>query len=110
MQFLHFSTFQLLEFLREHTPKGKCPLAGNSVHQDQIFLRRYMPDLAAHLHPYRIVDVSTLKELVNRWYEGNAAFEKMPKKKENHLALDDIRESIEELDFYRKHFLLPPTA
>jgi oligoribonuclease len=67
-----------------------------------------MPKLTAHLHPYRIVDVSTLKELINRWYAGTEELSKMPEKKNNHLALDDIRESIAELDFYRKQFFVAP--
>jgi oligoribonuclease len=65
-----------------------------------------MPKMCEHLHPYRIVDVSTLKELVRRWYEKTEALEKMPPKKGNHLALDDIRESIAELEYYRKNFML----
>lgn len=88
----------LLRFLAEHTPEGVCPLAGNSVHQDRRFIRRYMPRLDAWLH-YRHVDVSTVKELVGRWYPE--AFKKRPTKSSAHRALDDIRESIEELRFYR---------
>src|SRR5690606_30600032 len=65
--------------------------------QDRRFLARYMPTLEAHLH-YRIVDVSTIKELARRWYPGQP----MPEKKKTHLAVDDVRESIEELRFYRR--------
>jgi oligoribonuclease len=93
-----------LAFLAEHVPAGVSPLCGNSVHQDRRFLRRHMPTLDAWLH-YRIVDVSTLKELARRWYPAAAdAFVK----REAHLALDDIRESIEELRHYRRTILRPP--
>ncbi|MEE4360291.1 MAG: oligoribonuclease [Pseudomonadales bacterium] len=93
-----------LDFLARWVPAGVSPLCGNSVHQDRRFLRRYMPRLDAHLH-YRIVDVSTLKELARRWYPAAAdAFVK----REAHLALDDIRESIDELRHYRRTILRPP--
>jgi len=89
---------RMLAFLEEHCEKGVAPLAGNSVHQDRRFLRRYMPRIDDFLH-YRIVDVSTLKELVRRWYpEVDAG---APPKKESHRAMDDIRESLEELRYYR---------
>ncbi|GLH12840.1 Probable oligoribonuclease [Gryllus bimaculatus] len=90
---------QLLTFLRVHTPSGKCPLAGNSVYMDRLFLSRYMPRLDRHIH-YRIVDVSTIKELCRRW--APHAFRNAPKKKLQHRALFDIKESIEELKYYRK--------
>jgi oligoribonuclease len=93
-----------IAFLAEHVPAGASPLCGNSVHQDRRFLRRHMPTLDAYLH-YRIVDVSTLKELARRWYP--AAAESFVKR-EAHLALDDIRESIEELRHYRRTILRPP--
>ena len=89
---------RMLAFLEEHCEKGASPLAGNSVHQDRRFLRRYMPRLDEFLH-YRIVDVSTVKELVQRWYPD--AIAQMPAKKESHRAMDDIRESLEELRYYR---------
>ena len=92
------------EFVRAHVEKGASPLCGNSVWKDKEFLQRYMPALAGHFH-YRIVDVSTLKELVKRWYP--AAYH-APKKREIHRALDDIRESIEELRWYRSRVLVPP--
>lgn len=88
-----------LEFVAAHVGPRAAPLAGNSVHQDRAFLGRYLPRLEQHLH-YRNVDVSTVKELVRRWYP--AAYEQRPKKKAKHRALDDIRESIEELRYYRK--------
>jgi len=91
---------QTLDFVRQHCPERSAPLCGNSIHQDRRFLSRYMPRLDGYLH-YRNVDVSTLKELVRRWYpEGPTP----PEKKHAHLALDDIRESIDELRFYRQHF------
>jgi oligoribonuclease len=74
-------------------------LCGNSIWKDRQFLERYMPELAGYFH-YRMVDVSSIKELVRRWYDGNCDF---PKKQESHRALDDIRESIAELRWYREH-------
>lgn len=88
-----------LDFVRAHVPAPSlAPLAGNSVHADRAFLRRYMPTLEAHLH-YRNVDVSTLKELARRWRP--ALLEQAPDKHERHRALEDIVESIAELRFYR---------
>lgn len=87
---------QTLEFLREHCPAGKSPLCGNSIGQDRRFIVKYMPALSDFLH-YRSVDVSTIKELARRWYPALEA----PPKREAHRALDDIKESIEELRFYR---------
>lgn len=95
---------QTLEFLRQHVPEGVAPLCGNSVHQDRRFMVRYMPALEAYLH-YRIVDVSTVKELARRWAPAIAdGFSK----REAHLALDDIRESVAELEYYREHFFRLP--
>lgn len=87
-----------LEFLTAHTSAKQSPLCGNTIWQDRRFLVRHMPQLEAHLH-YRLVDVSTIKELVKRWYPQLKA----PGKSESHRALDDIRESIAELRFYREH-------
>ncbi|RUS69506.1 hypothetical protein EGW08_022735 [Elysia chlorotica] len=89
---------KVLSFVSQHVPPGKCPLAGNSVGTDKLFLERYMPKLAKHLH-YRIVDVSTIKELCRRWYPED--FKKAPAKKLSHRAMDDIVESIEELKYYQ---------
>lgn len=90
---------ETLAFIREHVPDPAiAPLAGNSVHADRMFLRRYMPTLEAHLH-YRNVDVSTLKELARRWRPQ--LLEQAPVKSERHRALEDIKESIAELRFYR---------
>ncbi|MBV1930068.1 MAG: oligoribonuclease [Gammaproteobacteria bacterium] len=90
-----------IEFLKEWIEPGKSPMCGNSIGQDRRFLVRYMPELSDYFH-YRNVDVSTLKELAVRWKpEILKGFSKQNK----HLALDDIRESIEELAYYREHFL-----
>ena len=91
---------QMLEFVQAHTPPKACPIAGNSVHMDKVFLNKYMPKFANHLH-YRIVDVSTVKELCKRWYP--TVMRKAPRKLEAHRALDDIKESIKEMQFYRKN-------
>lgn len=86
-----------IEFLEKYVPKGKSPICGNSVGQDRRFLVKYMPALEDFFH-YRTIDVSTIKELTRRWKpEVLAGFEK----KGVHLALDDIKESIEELQYYR---------
>ena len=92
---------QTLDFLKRWIPKGASPICGNSIAQDKRFLYKYMPDLANYYH-YRHVDVSTLKELASRWKpEILEGF----KKGNTHLALDDIRESIKELAYYREHFI-----
>ncbi|XP_072342762.1 small fragment nuclease [Scyliorhinus torazame] len=97
---LQQAEYEFLSFIRQHTPPGLCPLAGNSVHADKKFLDKYMPQFMKHLH-YRIIDVSTIKELCRRWYPDE--YEDAPKKKASHRALADIRESIKELQFYRMH-------
>ncbi len=90
-----------LAFLRPLTVVRTAPLCGNSIWKDRQFLERYMPALSEHLH-YRLIDVSTLKELARRWKPEASA---PPRKKESHRALADIRESIAELRHYRKHLL-----
>ena len=95
-----------LAFVREHCLEKNAPLCGNSIHQDRRFLVRYMPRLNDYLH-YRIVDVSTVKELVERWYP--AEFRPNTKKK-SHLAVQDIRESVAELAEYRRLFFRIPSA
>ena len=80
------------------------PLCGNSIGTDRRFLAVYLPEIEEHLH-YRSVDVSTIKELTRRWYPG--ALEAMPRKATAHRALDDIRESIEELRWYRANVFKP---
>ncbi|HEY4180783.1 MAG TPA: oligoribonuclease, partial [Kofleriaceae bacterium] len=90
-----------------HNPKERPVLAGNSIHQDRRFIRRYMPALEQRLH-YRMIDVSSIKELARHWYRGGPV--KPPGKTEKHRALDDIRESIAELRFYREHLFIPSGA
>ena len=92
---------QMLNFLKEHVKPGKSPMCGNSVHQDRKFLDRYMPELEAYFH-YRNLDVSTIKELAKRW---RPILLQGFKKKGSHLAMDDIRDSIDELKYYREHFI-----
>jgi oligoribonuclease len=97
---------ETLEFLREHTSKGSSPLCGNSVHNDRAFLWRHMRELHDHLH-YRNVDVSTLKDLLTRWHPEEY---RPPNKRDSHQALVDIRESVEELRYYRSAFIAPRAA
>ncbi|HEX5655850.1 MAG TPA: oligoribonuclease [Polyangiales bacterium] len=87
-----------IEYLKRFTNKGQSPLAGSSVSHDRRFIDKYMPELSAWLH-YRTIDVSTVKELVKRWSHGV----ELPNKRNTHRALDDIRESIEELRYYKDH-------
>ncbi|MBK6923624.1 MAG: oligoribonuclease [Deltaproteobacteria bacterium] len=94
---------QTLAFIDQHCGPRQAPLCGNTIWQDRRFLLRHMPTLEAHLH-YRLVDVSTIKELARRWYPKLEA----PKKSESHRALDDIRESIAELRFYRERLFVAP--
>lgn len=93
---------QTLAFIKKFLPAKASPMCGNSICQDRRFLARLMPELEDFFH-YRNLDVSTIKELVTRWYpENNRKFQK----KSSHLALDDVRESIAELKFYREHFFV----
>jgi len=90
-----------IEFLSQHVPKGVSPMCGNSICQDRRFLARYMPKLEKYFH-YRHLDVSTLKELARRWAPEVAnGFTKQS----SHLAMDDIRDSIDELAYYRDTML-----
>jgi len=94
----------LIDYVRQYVPvAGKAPLAGNTVGMDKMFLERDMPDLMAHLH-YRVVDVSSLKELVRRWYPR--VFFNAPAKTGGHRALGDIEDSIRELRYYRETVLV----
>jgi len=95
-----------LAFLEQHVPPGASPICGNSICQDRRFLARIMPSLEAYFH-YRNLDVSTLKELANRWAPKVAAG---VVKNGKHLALDDIIDSINELRHYRETFLRLPAA
>ncbi|KAL7750258.1 Phosphatidylinositol 3,4,5-trisphosphate-dependent Rac exchanger 2 protein [Sorochytrium milnesiophthora] len=102
---------QILGFIQQHVPTARTGvLAGNSVHADKRFLEKDMPRITDYLH-YRIVDVSTLKELSRRWYMDSKNKRHLaygPQKKNAHRALDDIRESIEELRWYKKFVFVPP--
>ncbi len=92
---------EMIAFLSNYVPAGKSPMCGNSICQDRRFMARHMPTLEAFFH-YRNLDVSTLKELCRRWKpELIAGF----KKHQLHTALADIRESVEELQYYRQHFI-----
>ena len=94
---------ETIEFLSRYCKKGESPLCGNSVWQDRRFLARHMPRLDAFLH-YRNIDVSSIKELVKRWYPTIPTF----KKKKAHLAMSDIEESIKEMKYYREKVFIQP--
>ena len=97
---------QTLQFLQSRIPeKRSVPLCGNSIGTDRRFLTAYMPEINDFLH-YRSVDVSTVKELCRRWYP--TVFANAPEKKKAHRAMDDIRESIDELAYYRAAIFQPP--
>jgi oligoribonuclease len=100
------ATEQIRDFLGQFVPPGKSPMCGNSICQDRRFMARWMPDLERFFH-YRNLDVSTLKELCRRWqptvYKGF-------QKRAMHTALADIHESIDELKYYREHFLIPAAS
>jgi oligoribonuclease len=98
---LHQAEMESIDFLKQYVPAGKSPMSGNSICQDRRFMARLMPELEAYFH-YRNLDVSTLKELARLWKpELLTGFNK----KGAHLALDDIRESIEEMKYYRETFI-----
>jgi len=94
---------QTMDFLRQYCQPKTVPLCGNSIYQDRAFLRKYMPEIEDFCH-YRIVDVSSIKEVVRRWYPASpyTRFVKV----ENHRALEDVYASIEELKHYKKHFFI----
>jgi len=97
---------QMLDFIKQHVAERTSPMCGNSICQDRRFLARYMPKLEAYFH-YRNLDVSTLKELAKRWRPGLAeGFKKASK----HEALADIYESIDEMKYYREHFIQIPQS
>jgi len=104
---------ETLAFIKAHVPEQRrVPLCGNSIGMDRRFLAAYLPDIENWLH-YRSIDVSTIKELTRRWYPG--ALSEIPKKATSHRAMDDIRESLDELRFYRTRVFIPhpspePTA
>jgi oligoribonuclease len=95
---------QTLDFLKEYVPAGVSPMCGNSICQDRRFMARIMPELEAYFH-YRNLDVSSLKELARRWAPK---VEKSFKKHSSHLAMDDVKDSIRELQHYREHFIKLP--
>ena len=90
---------ETIAFLKNHVPQGVSPLCGNSIGQDRRFMSKHMPELESYFH-YRNIDVSTVKELVRRWQPDLL---NDFTKKGTHLALDDIKESIAEMAYYRKH-------
>ena len=99
---------QTLEFIKKHVPEPvTVPLCGNSIGTDRRFLAAYLPDIENHLH-YRSIDVSSVKELVKRWYPSIDA--QRPHGHGSHRALDDIQESIREMAYYREHVFVDPAA
>lgn len=90
-----------LEFIKKFVPESVSPMCGNSICQDRRFLHRLMPQLERYFH-YRNLDVSSIKEITKRWYPDKLTFEK----KSAHLAMQDTRDSIHELKFYREHFFI----
>jgi oligoribonuclease len=95
-----------LEFIKQHVPEpATVPLCGNSIGTDRRFLAAYLPDIENHLH-YRSIDVSSVKELVKRWYPG--VDDERPRGQGSHRALDDIRESIKEMAYYRARVFVAP--
>jgi oligoribonuclease len=97
-----------LEFIKTHVPEPRSvPLCGNSIGTDRRFLAAYLPEIEEHLH-YRSVDVSSVKELVKRWYPKLDS--SRPLKPGTHRALDDIRQSVAELQYYREHVFVPAPA
>lgn len=93
----------MLEFISQHVGEKEAPLAGNTIYMDRLFIRKYFPRLDEYLH-YRIVDVSTVKELCGRW--NRKVYNGAPRKDLKHRALDDIRESINELKHYKEKFFV----
>ncbi|XP_014476949.1 PREDICTED: probable oligoribonuclease isoform X2 [Dinoponera quadriceps] len=89
-----------LKYLKNNIPSKVCPLAGNSVHIDRMFLRKYMPLVDDYLH-YRIIDVSTIRELARRWHPS--VYRAAPKKNYSHRAVHDVKDSINELYYYKEH-------
>lgn len=94
------ATQETIKFIEQYVPKGKSPMCGNSIGQDRRFINKYMPEFEDYFH-YRNLDVSTVKELARRW---KPEVLDLVNKTGAHLALDDIRESIAELQVYRQHF------
>jgi oligoribonuclease len=96
---------QVLDYVREHVPdRRKAPLCGNTISTDRTFIAHYMPTLDDHLH-YRMIDVSSIKELARRWY--SRTYFNAPQKNGGHRAMADILESINELKYYRRAIMVP---
>jgi oligoribonuclease len=95
----------VLDYIKAHATEGKAPLAGNTVGMDRMFLERDMPRLSAYLH-YRVVDVSSIKELARRWFPR--AYFQAPEKTGGHRALGDIQDSVRKLRYYRETIFVPP--
>ena len=95
-----------LDFIKKYCPKGVAPLCGNSIQQDRKFLHKYMRGMHEYFH-YRSIDVTSIKELVTRWYPTGPKF---PKKSQEHVAMIDIRESLQELIFYRDNYFIGKEA
>lgn len=91
----------MLNFIKQYVEPKTCPLAGNSIYMDRMFLRKYFPRVNDYLH-YRVIDVSTIKELCRRWNQN--AYTSAPKKELSHRALKDVHESIQELQHYKENF------
>jgi len=100
---LHDAEEAIFVFLKQNCAPGTGILAGNTVWQDRVFLDKYMPRVSSYLH-YRLIDVSSIKELVKRWYPDNKNIEF--KKSDRHRAMSDVYESIAELQHYRKNFFV----
>ncbi|KAI9508554.1 ribonuclease H-like protein [Russula earlei] len=101
---------EIVKYIKKWVPKQRTAmLAGNSVHADRVFLAREMPEIVDWLH-YRIVDVSSIKELHRRWYPRRPLPDRVFKRETKHRALDDIRGSIEELKWYRENIFISPNA
>lgn len=100
---IHKAEQQTLDFIKDYCPPATAPLCGNSVWQDRIFLYHYMPELLSYLH-YRIIDVTSFKEVIKRWYPQNPHI--FFEKKDTHRALQDIHESIAELKQYKTYFFI----
>lgn len=97
---------EILDFVKQYCPAKTCPMAGNSIYMDRLFISKYMPTMNDYLH-YRVIDVSTIKELCKRWNDN--AYSSSPRKRLVHRALDDILESITELTYYKKSFFRTTT-
>lgn len=93
----------MIEFISKYVPENVAPLAGNTVYMDRMFLKKYFPRVDQYLH-YRIIDVSTVKELCGRW--NRKVYNSAPKKVLKHRALDDVKESINELKHYKTNFFI----